>query len=132
MKNKNPYKAIWSTISGGLIGLAVSVIMIYFVKGEIDLGLFFGGIAGLSIFVFFNLRSLRKKKDSTPEIDERIEKNLNKFRSVVGSSFLLAIALTLIILFILDIRSIDLSYIWMALLLYIFIVGFGSMVVRRH
>lgn len=128
--NKLLQKWVWTFV--GLIGIVTSLIVktiIYLSTGEFDLSGVLGAVTGFIIIAIINIIIIKTKKDKTPTIDERKMNNIKRFHAISPHIYLGIIVIGLIILSIIGVEVISITYLWLAVMLYLLLSGIGSFVI---
>jgi len=129
--NKHLQKWVWTFV--GCIIFITSLIVktiIYLFTGEFDFSGLLGLLTGLLILVIINIILIKTKKDKTPTIDERKLNNIKKFYAISPHIYLGIIVIGLIILSIMGVEVISITYLWLAVMLYLLLSGIGSFVIN--
>jgi len=128
MKIRKWHFAFFGTI-GFLVMLLFNVVT-YMINGEFDFGALFATLSGLTIIVAINGIYVYFKRDKTPEVDERIRNNIIKYIAFASQIIFLLFMATLTIISFMGIKSIPIANLWGGILVYMFIIGIGSIIVK--
>jgi len=82
------------------------------------------------ILIVINIIQVKRKKDNTPEMDERIMKNILKFQTFASQIFIGFLFASLIIITYLNVESVPISILWTIILIYMCLYGIGTLVVK--
>jgi len=115
-----------------LIGALVGMLIYYLVKGKFDMSLFLGVLAGIAILIIFNVIKVLRKKDRVPEADERTVNNLLKFFTFLSNIYILVLFGSLGIITLIEIETIQITYLWLVLIAYLLISSIGSLIISRR
>lgn len=133
MKKKFPKQ--WSLAFAGFIGMFFKGLfetIRYFVNGEFNIGGIIGSFIASTIAIVVNLIYVRRKKDNTPEIDERTRKNVFKYIAYASQIIFLILMVILSVLSFMEIESVSTISLWIVIWLNMLIIGVGSMIVMRR
>ena len=115
-----------------LIGALAGMLIYYLVKGKFDMSLFLGVLAGIAILIIFNVIKVLRKKDRVPEADERTVNNLLKFFTFLSNIYILVLFGSLAIITLIEIETIQITYLWLVLIAYLLISSIGSLIISRR
>lgn len=82
------------------------------------------------ILIVINIIQVKRKKDNTPEMDERTVKNILKFQTLAAQIFIGLLFVSLIIITFLNVESVSISILWIIILIYMCLYGIGTLVVK--
>ena len=137
-ENKKKNRRQWAEknkaflLLGGLfLGSLLGTILVYISQGEWKLE----GIVANSVFLVIGVSFVfirRKfKKNSVPDVDERVKLNITRFYLYSAHIFLALLFLALGILTFLEKDSVPLSYLWIFFVSYITITGLGGLIAKK-
>lgn len=132
MKDK---KRKWTLTYGGiflLIGVTIGQLFIYVTQGDFSTGSIVGALPITFILIIVNIIQVKRKNDKTPELDERIEKNILKFCTYSAHVFIGLLFISLAVIEIMDVKSISLTYLWIIIFSYMIFIGIGTLIVKRQ
>ncbi|MFD1067782.1 hypothetical protein [Oceanobacillus locisalsi] len=129
--NENFKKWVWTFV--GFICVISSFIthtIIYVFTGELNISGLLGTLAGFIIIFLINAIYVKTKKNKTPAVDERTINNLKKFYAIVPHIYLGVIIIGLAVLTIIGIDVISMSYLWLAIMVYLGLCGVGAFILN--
>ncbi|KKE79276.1 hypothetical protein NSA56_05460 [Oceanobacillus caeni] len=132
MKNR---KRKWTLAYGGigiLLGAIISQSFTYFTKGEFSTATVIGALPVSIILIVINVINVNRKKDRTPELDERTVKNMLRFHTYSSHIFLGLLFISLATITFLDIKDVPTSYLWIIIFTYMCFSGIGTIIVKRQ
>src|SRR5699024_8442565 len=100
--------------------------------GKFDLSLLLGALTAVTIIIIINMVKVLIKKDKLPETDERIQENMRNYLLYSSHIFIAGLFLTLTILTFLGFESISLTYLWITIIGYLWLIGLGGFIVSRR
>src|SRR5699024_9036415 len=107
----------------GAIGAVIGMFLAQILKGSFDLAGMLGALTAALILVTIDLIRKLRKKDQTPEFDERTRNNMLKFYAYAGNGFILLSILICSILLITGTSYLSLTYLLLILFLYFSLSG---------
>ncbi|MFD1416879.1 hypothetical protein [Oceanobacillus jeddahense] len=120
-------------IIGSLVGVVLGSSLYYFFQGEeFPYDVLLGGITGAIIIAVFVWRMKKRKKDNTPEADERVKHNVFRFSAYASHLSLVILFLGLTVITLFGIESVSIMYLWIFFFAYIWITGIGTVIARRR
>lgn len=117
---------------GGILGAFIGMTIIYLTTGKFDLSLLLGVLTGASMIIIINIVKIRMKKDKLPESDERIQQNMRNYLLYASHIFIAGLFLALAIFTFLGFESISLTYLWIPMIAYLCLIGFGGLLLSRR
>jgi len=117
---------------GGILGTFIGLTIIYLTTGKFDLSLLLGALTAVTIIIIINMVKVLIKKDKLPETDERIQENMRNYLLYSSHIFIAGLFLTLTILTFLGFESISLTYLWITIIGYLWLIGLGGFIVSRR
>jgi len=102
----------------------------FFIKGELNIAAIVGSFLGAAPLVIGNAIYVYRKKDKTPEIDERVRNNMIKYIAYASQIVFLLLMIALTGFTAMGIESISIIYLWIVILINMFVIGIGSMIVK--
>lgn len=132
---KNFYRTKWGLAFSGIICFIVFLVasvITYIIRGRFNFNAVFGSFTGLSIIVIINGIYVYFKRDKTPEVDERIRNNIIKYFAYSSHIVFLLFMATLTVISFMGIESISISYLWIGIIVYMFVIGIGAMIVKHR
>ncbi|MCT1905225.1 hypothetical protein [Oceanobacillus sojae] len=91
-----------------------------------------GGITGAAIIAVFAWIIKRRKKDNTPEADERVKHNIFRFSAYASHISLAVLFLGIFIFSLVGVESVSITYLWIFFVAYIWVTGIGTVIARRR
>lgn len=89
------------------------------------------GVLPVSIILIgVNIVQVKRKKDNTPNMDERTIKNILKFQTFSAQIFIGLLFVSLIVITFLNVESVPTLLLWIIILLYMCLNGIGTLIVR--
>lgn len=129
------FSAKWTPyiiISCGFLGTVLGSYLVYYFQGEFPYGVLAGGLAGVLILIVIELIKQKTKKDSLPEADERVIRNIFRYFAYISHIFLAILVVSLTIFTLLNKESIPIFYLWIFSFSYLLIAGLGSLIIKRR
>lgn len=117
---------------GGILGTFIGLTIIYLTTGKFDISLLLGALTAATIIIIINIVKVLIKKDNLPETDERIQENMRNYLLYSSHIFIAGLFLALIILTFLGFESISLTYLWITIIGYLWLIGLGGFIVSRR
>ena len=115
-----------------LLGAIVGLTLFYVVKGDFNISVLFGFFVGAILLTTMNFIKVRIKKDATPDVDERIMNNMLKYFSMLSYLLIGLSIIGLTIATLSGIEQISISLLWIPLIIYLSLSGFGAFIVSRR
>lgn len=129
--NKNLQKWVWAIVGSlGVISSLIILTIIYLFTGEFNISALLGLLVGFFIIIIINVISVKSKKNETPSIDERTINNIKKFYAIIPHIYLGIVVISLTILAIMGIEVISITYLWLAIMLYLLLCGIGALILN--
>lgn len=125
----------WTLAYGGiavLLGSILGQIFVYITEGNFSVAAVLGSLPVTIILVVINLIKIQRKKDKTPEIDERTTNDLLKFYTYSSHIFLGLLFVSLAIISLIGIKNISTSYLWIIIFTYMCVSGVGALIVKNR
>lgn len=116
------------TVLGGILFQTIS----YLVKGTFNYWAILGSLMGTIPLIFINAIYVHRKKDNTPEVDERIRNNMIKYIAYASQIVFLILMATLAVISFMGIERISIMYLWIIVLINMFVIGIGAMIVKHR
>ncbi|GEN87303.1 hypothetical protein MKY30_00050 [Oceanobacillus sp. FSL W8-0428] len=91
-----------------------------------------GGLTGAIILAVFAFIKYKRKKDNTPEADERVKHNIFRFSAYVSYVSLAVLFMGIFIFSLLGAESVSIAYLWIFFVAYIWITGIGTVIARKR
>ncbi|WP_200411309.1 hypothetical protein [Virgibacillus salexigens] len=129
MKNKKYQK--WM-LTYAAIGVLVGTTITQLINGDLNLSGLLGTLTAALILFAIDIIRIRKKKDKTPDFDERTISNMQKFYLYSSNIFMVVIFLSLAVITAMGIEQITISYIWIFVFSYFSISGIGALIVSKR
>ncbi|GGN61983.1 hypothetical protein [Oceanobacillus indicireducens] len=123
-----PFFIIICTFMGAVLGS----ILIYFIQGEFPSEVLTAGLIVAVILTIIEVVKQKGKKDNLPEADERIIRNVFRFFAYASHISLAILFIALGVFTLLGNESISIFYLWIFFFSYIWIVGIGSLIIKRR
>lgn len=117
---------------GGILGTFIGLTIIYLTTGKFDISLLLGALTAATIIIIINIVKVLIKKDNLPETDERIQENMRNYLLYSSHIFIAGLFLALTILTFLGFESISLTYLWITIIGYLWLIGLGGFIVSRR
>ncbi|GGP06846.1 ATP synthase subunit I [Oceanobacillus neutriphilus] len=115
-----------------LIGILLGTILVFFFQGEYPYEVLLGGLTGAVIIAVFAWIIKKRKKDNTPEADERVKQNIFRFSAYASHISLAVLFMGIFISSLLGVESVSMMYLWIFFVAYIWITGIGTVIARRR
>lgn len=112
---------------GGFIGMIIGNLL----TGSLDISVVLGALTALVLMFIIDLIRNRLKKDKTPDFDERTVNNMMKYYAIIANIFIAILFIGLAILSFMEIESIEISYLFIPIVVYLFTSGIGAIIVSR-
>ncbi|PAV29734.1 hypothetical protein CIL05_10215 [Virgibacillus profundi] len=131
-----PFIERWVPLCMGLFVTAgaavVATYAIYIFQDEFIWDFIIAAAIVIVAYTTYYLLKLKRKKDYTPEFDERTMKNVFKFFAGVSFVFIFLFFIFLGGVTLLGYHTVSLLHLWIFALLYFFISGIGLFIVKRR
>lgn len=114
--------------AGGVLGMTVGQL----IAGKLSFAGVLGSLTAFFIFFIIDMVRNRKKKDNTPDIDERTRQNMTKYYAVIANVFLATAFLLLAIITYIGIEQISIMYLWLFITAYMMISGIGAFILMKR
>lgn len=114
-----------------LLGAIVGLSIIYIVNGDFNFSVLLGFTVGAILLITMNIVKVRIKKDTTPDVDERTMNHMLKYFTILSYSFSGLLIIGLFIATLNGIEHISISLLWILLLVFLSLSGFGAFIVSR-
>lgn len=131
MKWHSKWLPTYMAISG-LLGMIIGVVIIYLIRGDFSLEVLTGALTAATIIILFNVFNIRRKKDCTPDFDERTRMNIFKVSAVTSYTFMGILFISISILASTGKKTIPLSYLFIFFIIYCWTIGIGTFVAKRR
>lgn len=122
-----PYYLITCTFLGAFLGS----FLIYYFQGEFPYEVLTSGLIAVLILTIIQVVKQKQKKDTVPEIDERVIRNIFHFFAYTGHVFTGILFISLGVFTLLGKESISIFYLWILFFSYIWIAGIGVLIIKR-
>ncbi|WP_051932732.1 hypothetical protein [Carnobacterium inhibens] len=122
-----PYFIISCTFVGAVFGS----FLVYYFQGEFPYEVLVAGLIAALFLTLIQVIKQKHKKDTVPETDERIVKNIFRFFAYMSHGFLSILFIALGVFTLLGNESISIFYLWILFFSYIWIVGIGALIIKR-
>lgn len=125
----------WTLAYGGIgvmLGIILGQIPGYITSGDFSTAPILGGLPVAITLVIINVIKVHRKKDKTPELDERTVNNMLKFYTYSSHVFLGLLFVLLAIISFMDIKSVPTTYLWILIFAYMCVSGIGALIVKRQ
>ncbi|GIO24674.1 hypothetical protein [Oceanobacillus sp. J11TS1] len=120
-------------IIASLVGCILGASLYYFFQGgEFPYEVLLGGLTGAIILAIFAFIKYKRKKDNTPEADERVKHNIFRFSAYASHISLAVLFLGIFIFSLLGVESVSITYLWIFFVVYIWVTGIGTVIARRR
>lgn len=122
----------WTLAYGGIgvmLGIILGQIPGYITSGDFSTAPILGGLPVAITLVIINVIKVHRKKDKTPELDERTVNNMLKFHTYSSYVFLGLLFVLLAIISFMDIKSVPTTYLWILIFAYMCVSGIGALIV---
>ncbi|MCF3943953.1 hypothetical protein [Oceanobacillus alkalisoli] len=127
-------KGKWTLAYGGiaiLLGVLLAQFIRVVIRGDgFTVAPFIGTLPVSIILIVVNIIQVKRKSDSTPNMDERTLRNILKFQIFASQIFIGLLFLSLIITTFLSIESVPTSLLWIIVLIYMCLYGIGTLIVK--
>ncbi|MBT2216352.1 hypothetical protein F3157_22285 [Virgibacillus dakarensis] len=114
------------------LGALLGTYLVYIFQGEFVYEVIIAAILVNVLSTIFHLIKLRRKKDKTPEYDERTISNVFKYFAISSFIFLGVLFIFLGGITLLGHESISILYLWIFFFAYIWIIGLGVLFVKHR
>lgn len=115
----------------GAIGAVIGILISQLLKGRFDLAGFSGALtAAIILFTVDIIRNWRRK-DTTPDFDERTTHNMIKFYAYASNGFILLSLFIFSILSFKGIESVSVVYVLVILFIYFSLSGTTAFIISR-
>lgn len=128
LKKWYPFLIITFTVIGAILG----AFLYYLYQGEFPYEVVVGGLIAAVILTVIEVIKRKRKKDNVPEADERVIHNMFRFSAYVSHIYLAVLFISLPIFLLSGNESIPLLYLWIFFFSYIWIVGIGTLIIKRR
>ncbi|MDQ7862403.1 hypothetical protein RCO48_19570 [Peribacillus frigoritolerans] len=115
-----------------LIGIILAQTFTYITIVDFSTASILGVLPVTIVLIIINLIQVKRKKDETPELDERTVNNMFKFYIYSSHIFLGLLFISLAIITFMDIRNVSTSHLWIIILAYMCCSGIGALIVKRQ
>lgn len=115
-----------------LIGSVLGSFLVYLFQSEFPYEVLIGGFTAAIILTAIQVIKQSRKKDSLPEADERVIRNVSRFFAYTSHIFLTIIFITLAVFTLLGNETISFLYLWILFFAYIWIAGIGVLIIKRR
>ena len=115
-----------------IVGALIGCFFVYFEKGSFPIEVILGFVIGGGILFIYVLFKNKKKKQKTPEIDERVVNNVKHFliyAFIIAASILVILVLSFDVL---GFKGVPLSYLYSFLFLLFLTLGLGSSLIKKR
>ncbi|MBO1004211.1 hypothetical protein [Pseudogracilibacillus auburnensis] len=123
-----PFFIITCTFMGAVLGS----FLFYFFQGEFPYEVLTAGLIVAVIFTIIEVIKQKRKKDNVPEADERVIRNVFRFFAYGSHIYLAILFIALAVFTLLGNESISILYLWIFFFSYIWIVGIGTLIIKRR
>ncbi|WP_423188682.1 hypothetical protein ACO1PF_08800 [Alkalibacterium sp. f15] len=123
-----PFYIITCTFIGAVLGS----LLIYFIQDEFPYEVLIAGVVVTIILTLFEVIKHKRKRGDLPEYDERLLRNVFRFFAYTSHISLAVLFVSLGIFTLLGIESISILYLWIGFFSYIWIVGIGTIIIKRR
>lgn len=104
----------------------------FFINGEFNQWSVLGAFLGAAPLVIINAIYVYRKKDNTPELDERVRNNMIKYIAYASQIIFLILMAVLTVISFMGIESISIIYLWIIVLINMLVIGVGAMIVWKR
>jgi len=122
-----PYYIIACTLLGAILGS----FLVYYFQGAFPYEVLAAGLITALFLTLIQVIKQKQKKDTVPETDERVAKNIFRFFAYMSHGFLGILFISLGVFTLLGNESISIFYLWILFFSYIWIVGIGALIIKR-
>lgn len=128
-------KGNWTLATGGVavfLGVLIAQLLKTIIGGEAFSTALLVGVLPVSIIlIVINIIQVKRKKDNTPDMDERTMENIRKFQNLTAQIFIGLLFLSLIVISFLNVESVPTSLLWIIILIYMCLYGIGTLIVKE-
>lgn len=123
----SPYFIISCTLLGAILGS----FLVYYFQGTFPYEVLVAGLIAALFLTIIQVIKQKQKKDTVPETDERVVKNIFRFFAYTSHGFLSILFIALGVFTLLGNESISIFYLWILFFSYTWIVGIGALIIKR-
>ena len=123
-----PYYIIACTLLGAILGS----FLVYYIQGAFPYEVLAAGLIVALFLTIIQVIKQKQKKDTIPETDERVAKNIFRFFAYTSHGFLGTLFIALGVFTLLGNEFISIFYLWILFFSYIWIVGIGALIIKRR
>jgi len=129
-KNKMRKSRLYAII-GGMIGVSIASMAMYFISGEFPIEVMAGAVFASFLLLLFEYFKSGRRNDNLPETDERVSKNLFNFLSNLSHITLAVLVIGLAIISLFNIEAIPIFHLWLFFFIYILVGAIGGAMVKN-
>lgn len=126
----------WTLAYGGIgafLGvLTAQLVKVYIGGHAFEIAAIIGVLPVSIILIGVNLIQVKRKKDNTPDMDERTQKNILKFQSIASHIFIALLFISLVLITYMEIESVSTSFLWIIIFVYLFFYGIGTFIAKSR
>ncbi|MDQ0207401.1 hypothetical protein [Alkalicoccobacillus murimartini] len=115
-----------------LIGAVLGSFLYYLFQGEFPYEVVMSGLIITVIFTVIEVIKQKRKKDKVPEADERVIQNISRYFAYISHGSLAIIFISLAGFTLIGQESFPILYLWILFFAYIWIVGIGTLIIKRR
>lgn len=116
----------------GAIGAVIGSLIGQFFREKFDFASFLGALTAALLLISIDIVKNWRKKDTTPEFDERTTNNMIKFYAYASNGFILLSLFIFSILSFKGIESVSVIYILVILFIYFSLSGTTAIIISRR
>lgn len=124
--------ALFFIIACTFMGAVLGSIFIYLFQGEFPYEVLTTGLVVAVVLTVIEVIKQKRKRDNLPDADERVIRNVFRFFAYVSHIFLAILFIALAAFTLLEKESISIFYLWLFFFSYIWVVGIGTLIIKRR
>lgn len=119
-------------LSFGAIGALIGISIGQLVSGSFDVSNMLGALTAVIVLVTIDMIRNWRKRDATPEFDERTTNNVLKFYAYAANGFILLSLLILSFLSLIGIETVSVLYVLVALFAFFSLSGASAFIISKR